>query len=52
LSVMRTVSHADEWVAEAYMETDYSQLQESAFERKVKEYIAFRLLNDISDAEA
>ena len=52
LSVMRTVNHADEWVAEAYMETDYSRLQESAFERKVKEYIAFRLLNDISDAEA
>ncbi|MBO7101490.1 MAG: N-6 DNA methylase [Bacteroidales bacterium] len=52
LSVMRAVSHKDEWVAEAYMETDYSQLTEADFERKMKEYIAFKLLNNVTDAKA
>ena len=52
LSVMRALGHKDEWVAEAYMETDYSQLTEADFERKMKEYIAFKLLNDVTDAKA
>ena len=52
LSVMRAVGHKDEWVAEAYMETDYSQLTEADFERKMKEYMAFKLLNNVTDAKA
>jgi len=47
LSVMRSVKHTDEWVAEAYMETDYSQLTAANFERKMKEYIAFKFLNNV-----
>src|SRR6266404_7870311 len=32
-SVLAEVSHEDEWCAEAYMETDYSILTKSAFEK-------------------
>ncbi len=47
LSVLHTVSHSDEWCAEAYMETDYSKLSNADFERKIKEYIAFTFMNNI-----
>ncbi len=47
LSVMRAVTCRDEWVAEAYMETDYSRLGQEDFERKMKEYIAFKFLNGL-----
>ena len=46
-SVMHCVKHTDEWCAEAYMETDYSKLQDADFERKIKEYVAFKYLNNI-----
>lgn len=52
LSVMRCVEHTDEWVAEAYMETDYSKLSCADFERKMKEYIAFKFLNNVRDETA
>lgn len=42
-SVMQTVTAADEWCAEAYMETDYSALTQEDFERVVKNYAMFRL---------
>ena len=41
------VTHEDEWCAEAYMETDYSQIREADFENTVKNYLVFKLLNDI-----
>ena len=47
LSVLHSVTHSDEWCAEAYMETDYSKLTDSDFERKIKEYIAFTFMNNI-----
>ncbi|MDR1581739.1 MAG: SAM-dependent methyltransferase, partial [Prevotellaceae bacterium] len=47
LSVKHCVTHTDEWCAEAYMETDYSKLNQVDFEKKVKEYIAFKFLNNI-----
>lgn len=47
LSVLKTVSHTDEWCAEAYMETDYTNISDSLFERKLKEYIAFTFMNNI-----
>ncbi len=47
LSVLHSVSHTDEWCAEAYMETDYTKLSNSDFERKIKEYIAFTFMNNI-----
>lgn len=47
LSVRQEVKAEDEWCAEAYMETDYSTLTEEDFIRKMKEYIAFKFLNNI-----
>ena len=47
LSVKHCVTHKDEWVAEAYMETDYSKLNKTDFEKKIKEYIAFKFLNKV-----
>jgi len=47
LSVKRCVTHSEEWVAEAYMETDYSKLNQIDFEKKIKEYIAFKFLNEV-----
>ncbi len=44
-SVLHTVTHTDEWCAEAYMETDYSTLCDEDFEKKIKEYVAFKFLN-------
>ncbi len=41
-SVMRRVEAKDEWCAEAYMETDYSVLNQKDFEITLKKYIAYR----------
>lgn len=43
-SVMQTVTAGDEWCAEAYMETDYSKLTQSAFESVVRNYAIYKLL--------
>jgi len=45
LSVTRRVVASDEWCAEAYMETDYSLLNDSAFEDTVRSYASF-LINE------
>lgn len=50
-SVMQTVTAADEWCAEAYMETDYSKLTQSDFELVVKNYAMFRLLGQEKSAD-
>jgi len=41
LSVTQKVSYANEWCAEAYMETDYSTLTKENFVDSVKKYIVF-----------
>ncbi len=46
LSLMAEVGAEDEWCAEAYMETDYSTLSKEDFERELKKYVAFRILNE------
>jgi len=43
LSVTHQVSANDEWLAEAYMETDYSKLSSSDFEQSVRNFLAFRI---------
>jgi len=43
-SVLQKVTAADEWCAEAYMETDYSTLNINDFEEVVKHYAIYRLL--------
>ncbi len=47
LSVKQEVCGADEWCAEAYMETDYSTLCNTDFEKKMNEYIAFKFLKKV-----
>ncbi|WP_025088096.1 HsdM family class I SAM-dependent methyltransferase [Ligilactobacillus apodemi] len=41
LSVMHKVTEEDEWLAEAYMDTDYSKLDENLFQRTINEYLAY-----------
>lgn len=45
LSVKQEIKYDEEWCAEAYMETDYSSLEKFDFEKKLKEYIAFKFLS-------
>lgn len=44
LSVVKKVSAEDEWLAEAYMETDYTKITEKDFEKNIRALIASRLL--------
>ena len=45
ISVLQTVAPKDEWCAEAYMETNYSNITRIDFERVVKNYAIFKFLN-------
>ena len=47
LSVKKEVKGEDEWCAEAYMETDYSTLNQNDFEKKLKEFVAYKFLNAV-----
>ena len=51
-SVLAKVSAADEWCAEAYMETDYSTISQADFERELKKYVVFNILNEPGIPEA
>ncbi|RYG57761.1 MAG: hypothetical protein EON56_01715 [Alphaproteobacteria bacterium] len=51
-SVMRAVTAEDEWCAEAYMETDYSQLNRSHFEAAVRNYALFKLFGRPASSDA
>lgn len=46
-SVTAYVTEDDEWIAEAYMETDYSKLSKEDFEEVIKNYAIFKLTNDL-----
>jgi type I restriction enzyme M protein len=46
MSVKQRVSAADEWCAEAYLETDFSALKSEDFEREVRKYLVFKVLQD------
>ena len=48
-SVMQQVDAKDEWVAEAYMETDYSTLGKPDFEKVLFDYALFTVGNPIDD---
>ena len=41
LSVKRKVTWQDEWLAEAYMETDYSTLVEEDFQKVLNDYLSY-----------
>lgn len=49
LSVKQNVSSDDEWLAEAYMKTDYSIIDDEIFEKKVREYLAYLIAYKKSD---
>lgn len=38
---MKKVTWKDEWLAEAYMETDYSILEESDFQKVINDYLSY-----------
>lgn len=40
-SAMQAVTGEDEWLAEAYMETDYSTLCEADFQQTINDYLAY-----------
>lgn len=39
------VSHDDEWLCEAYMETDYSKISEEDFEQVIRDYLSYLVKN-------
>ena len=43
ISVTKKVTYNDEWLCEAHMETDYSNLSESDFRLKINDYLTFVL---------
>lgn len=43
LSAIRKVTYEDEWLCEAYMETDYSSLTPADFEKSVRNYVAYSI---------
>tara|TARA_B100000579_G_C22835492_1_gene858478 strand:+ start:90 stop:1904 length:1815 start_codon:yes stop_codon:yes gene_type:complete len=46
ISVTKKVTAKDEWLAEAYMDTDYSQLKDANFEKVIRDFIAFKISNN------
>ena len=51
-SVTKEVTHTDEWCSEAYMETDYSSLNEDDFSKTIKDFVIFKLKNNLIDEVA
>lgn len=45
ISVNKQVRACDEWCAEAYMETDYSDLSDNDFSSSIKHFAGFKLVN-------
>lgn len=46
LSITQEITADEEWCAEAYMETDYSDIGDENFIRTIKDYVAFQFLQD------
>ncbi|MDR2583307.1 MAG: SAM-dependent methyltransferase [Fibromonadaceae bacterium] len=41
ISALKSITYEDEWLCEAYMETDYTKLTTKDFQRTINEYLAF-----------
>lgn len=41
LSAMQKITGSDEWLCEAYMQTDYTKLREADFEKVVRDYVSY-----------
>ena len=48
-SMKHLVNHQDEWCAEAYMETDYSTITRTDYEKAVKKMLIFKLFNEAAE---
>jgi len=46
-----SVTYTDEWVAEAYMDIDYSELSKETFEKEVKKYLLYNLMLEVQGSE-
>lgn len=49
LSAVKSVTWEDEWLAEAYMETDFSTLTDQDFVEVIRDYAAFLIQNESLD---
>ena len=47
-AVVTKLKPEDEWCAENYMETDYSKLTQSDFEKVLRDYIGYKFINGLS----
>lgn len=45
---VRQLKAEDEWCAEAYMKTDYSELKQEDFEKALREYTGYKVIYDFS----
>lgn len=51
LSAIKKVSYEDEWLCEAYMETDYTTLKPEDFEQTVRNYMAYCISTNIAEED-
>ena len=49
LSVMKKVKWEDEWLAEAYMETDYTALTDADFQKVINDYLSYLVKEGIAN---
>lgn len=49
-SVLQNVTGWDEWLVEAYMQTDYSKLTNQNFQDTLKEYSTYKFYNELIDS--
>ena len=49
-SILKSVNYEDEWLAEAYMETDYSKLNTNDFQKVLNEHLGYLIsIGEIND---
>lgn len=52
ISVVKKVTYEDEWLAEAFMETDYSKLKPSDFQQTINDYLSYLVkIGEIYESE-
>ena len=49
VSAKKAISFKDEWLAEAYMTTDYRKLNDSIFEKKIRTHLGYLVANGQTD---
>lgn len=50
-SLAKEVEEGDEWCAEAYIVTDYSKIERQDFEKNIKEYLVYKMINEAESIE-